>query len=66
MAVKMSKTILVALAGDLVADTAGSGLADYAILIGLIAVVVVAALTTIGGSITGFFSTLGTALGGGS
>lgn len=40
----------------------GQGLAEYALILGLIAVFLIAALTFLGGSIQGLLSTVGTAL----
>ena len=44
------------------AAQAGQGLAEYALILGLIAVLAIAALTFLGGSINSMLSTLGNAL----
>jgi pilus assembly protein Flp/PilA len=43
----------------------GQALAEYGLILGLIAVVAIAALTLLGGAITGKFDLINTALGGG-
>ena len=42
----------------------GQALVEYGLLVGLIAVVCIVAITTLGGQISGFFDTIVTALGG--
>jgi Flp pilus assembly pilin Flp len=49
-----------------VTDTGAAGLTDYAVLAGLIAVVVITGLVTIGGSLAGYINAVAIALGGGS
>lgn len=41
---------------------AGQGLAEYALILGLVAVLAIAALTFLGGAISSMMSTLGNAL----
>jgi pilus assembly protein Flp/PilA len=44
------------------ADAEGQGLAEYALILGLIAIIAVAALTFLGGQISGVLSTIGNTL----
>ncbi len=46
-------------------DEEGQALAEYGLILGLIAVVAIAALTLLGGAITGKLNSINTALGGG-
>lgn len=48
----------------LLLDESGQDLAEYAILIGLIALAVIAATTVLGGTISDIFSDIGTTLSG--
>ncbi len=49
----------------LLQDESGQDLAEYAILIGLIALAVIAAVTLLGGTISTVFNSIGTTLSGG-
>jgi len=42
----------------------GQGLVEYALIIALVAIVVIAALVLIGGNITNAFNSIGTSIGG--
>jgi pilus assembly protein Flp/PilA len=43
----------------------GQGLVEYALIIALVAIVVIAALVLIGGNITNAFNSIGSSIGGG-
>ena len=46
----------------LTTDKKGAALVEYGLLVGLIAVVCVAAITTLGGTISGYFTAINAAL----
>ena len=48
---------------NFIKEEEGAGLAEYALLLVLIAVVCIAALTALGGSIAGVFNSIATTLG---
>ena len=50
---------------NFIKDEEGAGLAEYALLLVLIAVVCIATLTALGGSISGVFTTISDAITGG-
>jgi Flp pilus assembly pilin Flp len=45
-------------AGNLVANESGQDLAEYALLIGLIAIVVIASVSAFGGGLVGFYNNI--------
>ncbi len=46
------------LAGNLVAEESGQDLAEYALLIGLIAIAVIGAVAAFGGGLVGFYNNI--------
>jgi len=61
------RPIMLAFVSDALADTTAAALTEYTLLVGLIGIaVLITALTTIGGSLSGFIGAVATALGTGS
>jgi len=57
---------MLALMKKLVSEEEGQGLVEYALIIGLIALVVIGALTLTGSNISSLFNSIATRLGGGT